>query len=656
LKNKKIILVVSIIIIIAILIAVSIFMMNKNNGNQNVGNLKERDEKEYIVSTPNNNNISGQFTDKKINDSNSAITSIKDINNQLDIDLSKYKFIEEKSDTSGDYFNTFKLKQTYNGVEIYGADLIVYTDKNGNAKGIINGCVNMNDNIETSPKTSINDIIDGVINQKLHELEINPNNVTINSDLVIYPYNDKFILVHIVYINTDLGMITFFVNDENQEIIDENYNIYGIASLDEVSKFKNAETGKYRLLDEQRNIIVTHMDNPFWHNKAHSYYEWSTIQEANDLDIDTAITTLNLGIKIYDYYYNRLNRKSIRGNNEYPIALITNCIWTLDDKLTDRGLMLNNAMYSYQDEFDAILFSIDNKFNDDIATVAHEYTHGVFRSIIGEEVSDKLETSSVNEAYADIIGMCTEAYYNSSEELSGEMKKVKRNIKDSTLKLSDFGKKSLYDEHDYSVILSKVAYTMNDYFTVKEIEQLWYNSMKLLRSDCTFYNSMYAVIETSKMMGFTEEQQEKIKSAFYEQGFEEIIITNPLEHTAENKNELLTEIGAEEKKKNIIGTWKAISTDNDNYSLGYIYGTGLKEANELKLNQDGTYVLALGLTYYQKGNYEIDTDEIILTNNVNESDNPDTEIIEKFTIKNDKILLQETIDGINVNEIFEKEK
>ena len=59
-KNKKIILVVSIIIIIAILIAVSIFMMNKNNGNQNVGNLKERDEKEYIVSTPNNNNISGQ--------------------------------------------------------------------------------------------------------------------------------------------------------------------------------------------------------------------------------------------------------------------------------------------------------------------------------------------------------------------------------------------------------------------------------------------------------------------------------------------------------------------------------------------------------------------------------------------------------------------
>ncbi len=197
---------------------------------------------------------------------------------------------------------------------------------------------------------------------------------------------------------------------------------------------------------------------------------------------------------------------------------------------------------------------------------------------------------------------------------------------------------------------------MNDYFTVKEIEQLWYNSMKLLRSDCTFYNSMYAVIETSKMMGFTEEQKEKIKSAFYEQGFEKIIITNPLEHTAENKNELLTEIGTEEKMKNIIGTWKVISTDNDNYSLGYIYGTGLKEANELKLNQDGTYVLALGLTYYQKGNYEIDTDEIILTNNVNESDNPDTEIIEKFTIKNDKILLQETIDGINVNVIFEKEK
>ena len=113
-KNKKIILIVSIIIIIAIIASVSIFMMNKNNGNQNVGDFKERDEKEYIVSTPSNNNISGQFTDKRINDSYSAITSIKDINNQLNIDLSRYKFVEEKSDTSGDYFNTFKLKQTYN--------------------------------------------------------------------------------------------------------------------------------------------------------------------------------------------------------------------------------------------------------------------------------------------------------------------------------------------------------------------------------------------------------------------------------------------------------------------------------------------------------------------------------------------------------------
>ena len=208
-KNKKIILAISIITVIAIIIAVSITLLNKNKDTQNIVNLKERDEKEYIVSTPNNNNISGQFTDKKINDSNSAITSIKDINNQLNIDLSRYKFVEEKSDTSGDYFNTFKLKQTYNGLEIYGADLIVYTDKNGNAKGIINGCVNMNDSIETSPKTSINDIIDGVINQKLHELEINPNDVTSSSDLVIYPYNDKFILVHIVYIHTNLRMLRY---------------------------------------------------------------------------------------------------------------------------------------------------------------------------------------------------------------------------------------------------------------------------------------------------------------------------------------------------------------------------------------------------------------------------------------------------------------
>ena len=45
-------------------------------------------------------------------------------------------------------------------------------------------------------EVSIMDIIDGVIKQRLNELEINSNDVTSSSDLVIYPYNDDFILVH----------------------------------------------------------------------------------------------------------------------------------------------------------------------------------------------------------------------------------------------------------------------------------------------------------------------------------------------------------------------------------------------------------------------------------------------------------------------------
>lgn len=654
-KNKKIILVVSIIIIIAILIAVSIFMMNKNNGSQNVGNLKERDEKEYIVSTPNNNNISGQFTDKKINDSNSAITSIKDINNQLDIDLSKYKFIEEKSDTSGDYFNTFKLKQTYNGLEIYGADLIVYTDKSGNAKGIINGCVNMNDNIETSPKTSINDIIDGVINQKLHELEINSNDVTSSSDLVIYPYNDDFILVHIVYIHTDLGMITFFVNDENQEIIDENYNIYGIKSLSEVSKFKIPNTEEYKLRDNTRNINVNYITySGYSKDKPKTnLYEWKTVSEANGINVNLGINTLNTIIKVYAYYYNRLNRISISGDTSRAIEVCTGL-----NKEKSGFWMTNyysgNACYRYGDNSDFIIYGSKNLYNEDIEVSAHEYTHGIFRNVIGEKVSDKLETSSVNEAYADIMGMCVESYYNNeNEKIDGIIDGLDRNIKDSNMKLGDFGKNKKLEAHDYSVILSKVAYIMNNDFSAKEIEQLWYNSMKLLRSDCTFYNSMYAVIETSKMMGFTEEQQEKIKSAFYEMGFEKIIITNPLENTTENKNELLTETG--KVMKDIIGVWKAVDTNNSNYSLGYIYGSGFKNG-EIVFNEDGTYSLYMGITFSQKGSYTIDKNEIFLKDNTLEGERLDSDIIKKFTIQEDKITFEEKIDGTNVNVIFEKEK
>lgn len=102
----------------------------------------------------------------------------------------------------------------------------------------------------------------------------------------------------------------------------------------------------------------------------------------------------------------------------------------------------------------------------------------------------------------------------------------------------------------------------------------------------------------------------------------------------------------------VIGEWKAIKTNNDEYSLGWLYGTSLTLANELKLNEDGTYSLGLGVTYAQEGKYVIEGDKIKLLETEYKGDNPDKRIAEELTINNKQIILVETEGNQKVNVIF----
>lgn len=119
-----------------------------------------------------------------------------------------------------------------------------------------------------------------------------------------------------------------------------------------------------------------------------------------------------------------------------------------------------------------------------------------------------------------------------------------------------------------------------------------------------------------------------------------------------NKEKKTHKINTIESEENIVGEWKAIKTDNDTYSLGWLYGTGLTYGNKLEFNENGTYTLELGLTYWQTGNFKINGTTIILTQNEYEGDNPDKKIVEKLTIDDNQIILEETEGTQKVNVIF----
>jgi hypothetical protein len=120
-----------------------------------------------------------------------------------------------------------------------------------------------------------------------------------------------------------------------------------------------------------------------------------------------------------------------------------------------------------------------------------------------------------------------------------------------------------------------------------------------------------------------------------------------------NKNTENNNTNSENDKK-IVGEWSATGTNNNTeYSLMYLYGTSLSYANELTFNEDGTYKLAIGVAYYQEGNYEIDGNTIKLVNTEYKGDNPDSQLIEKLSIKDNQIILEETYDNEIVDVIFE---
>lgn len=110
---------------------------------------------------------------------------------------------------------------------------------------------------------------------------------------------------------------------------------------------------------------------------------------------------------------------------------------------------------------------------------------------------------------------------------------------------------------------------------------------------------------------------------------------------------------------NIVGKWETTGTNNNVFTLGELYGSAFSYANELTFKEDGTYMLGIGVTYWQEGNYEVDGDVIKLTNTQIKGDNPDGKVTEQFIIKNEnantQIILQEKKEpNVTVDVIFEK--
>lgn len=522
-KKKKVVAIIIILIIAIILAAVAgVVIIQKN---RNTSNREEVESDTNIIEKI--NNIEGKYTDTKITDMKTALNSLENAKEDINIKDINNEIKEIGSDTSNSLINTYSFKQYYNGIEVYGNTITIYTDKNGNAQGIINKFVPLAEKqIQTVSKTKYEDIIE-VANARMKELNIENFKISSNS-LVLFPVDEEnYRLAHKLNIQTVLMPIEMIIDDENKEILAENSQISSAKTTKEnltqedINQYKIAGSEKYELVDKERNIKVEYDKDA----KENEYYPltWSNLEEANKLDTSIGIKSLKTLQNVYDYFYKELGVKYITGKKE------TSLIHLVVSAKNRNGIVIrNNAFFTPNpEENDSyIVLGEDNLYNEDIEVIAHEYSHGIFDYTTLVLSGGEYKTKAINEAYADILGMCAESYSKQSQRIDGIINGVNRDIKNSKVEYKNLPKNqkeyeqnkrndSNKDEHYYSQILSRAAYLMSENIQLNEFKKLWYNSISLLpKGKCNYYDCEYAVLKTAEIMGFTQDQQKEIIRAF----------------------------------------------------------------------------------------------------------------------------------------------
>lgn len=210
-KIFKILIPVCIIILVIILFVV---YLNFNNSNY------------YGKWTLNNKYIEGKFSEVKINSIESALNSLEDVKNKIGIesvqdelvasDRNNVNLIEEN--------NYFYFDQLYKGIKVYDGGIIVRSDIDGNAKGIVNNCMIIED-LSIKPKYSQEQIKNMLADNYGYEIEY------LKPELIVYCHEDNTCELA-YYCKYDKGEDAFNFEDEyivsanTGKIIDKISNVY----------------------------------------------------------------------------------------------------------------------------------------------------------------------------------------------------------------------------------------------------------------------------------------------------------------------------------------------------------------------------------------------------------------------------------------------
>lgn len=481
------------IVVITIAIIIAIHLNNKNDSNN--------------FSDDNYISLDYGFTEVKVTDEKSALKAISSVADVIGIsNVDDELKINDVNTIGNDTY--YRFQQYYNDIPVYGKSVCLVCDKDGQAATMTANYIK-----PKFKKTIVDAISDNEI-QKSVKNYFDMDNISvdkISDDNLVYYIdlkNEMQLAYKIISYSTD-NIYEIIINAKNAEIIssvslldDESANIYSKKSRDLSAIGWKNDDNSYHLYNEKYNISIfdfkkahTNLKEDNGENKIlldFTEYGMDTIYSNTDEFEEDAVLLLKNLINVNDYY----NKLGFDG------------FYRTHACLNDKRFYKNAAGGSARDENNqdcAIIYIGEKSDSSSLDLIGHEYTHAITRS----KVSWNGEQPGINEGFSDVFGEFFEYYINGETDwIHGP--RIIRNPSENNYpqSINDENNSGEDDSHGYSTVISHTAYLMwngidgDEYMKIdcNKLAQLWYRTLSIMHSDCTFNQFANAITLTATHM------------------------------------------------------------------------------------------------------------------------------------------------------------
>ncbi len=582
-KNKKKVLAIILGVLLVVVAVVVAFLFLKKDKKE------EKDVKDTTTTVPqivlNRTNGTPKYIDGSV--VRTKVDSEEDVFEALDEVSEMYGFTDPQREfnilttNANKDFTYYKLRQKYSNIEVYGHEIVVAVDKENKVTSL-SGNYFPKLSLSTYYSTSEETAKETLTNRFGENYEI------LESKKYIYIKEDQPYLTYMFKVMDLNGSELIFISGKDGSIVDTIANnaaateYKGVGADGKEYTINLEQSGEiYSFYDTSRNIQIIDAysvgmdfgskEDVKWGNLLYYLYHNNLSQvpirgvmkdgtlaypifngtgaivgyDSAD-KIQNAVSTMANFAYVYDYYQDKLGRKSFDNNGGKIVVNIGVGQNALQGSSKDNEWF--NASYVsgpfYIGSHNGMPMSIA------LDVIAHEFTHGVVEYTAGLEY--KGESGALNESYADIFGSIIE---NKNFQLGESVEEI-RDMTDPNKYGDPFKKDGKFffptDEETYteewrtdlmkraaaagsplsvwtdydnggvhinSGVSNYAAYKMYEDGAFKdkdEMAQVYYNSLFLMTSTSDFEDCALAVIQSAKSLGLAEDKIKIITDAFVE--------------------------------------------------------------------------------------------------------------------------------------------